>query len=98
MNMKAVLDVSHLPGYAFGHRSLTWWGVLGIIAIEGTVFAMLMVTYFYLRGQVAEWPPHLAPPDLWAGTLNTIILLVSLLPNYWVQKVAEREDLHQVQI
>ena len=98
MKTTPVLDVSHLPGYAFGHRSLMWWGVLGIIVIEGTVFAMLVVTYFYLRGQVHDWPPHLPPPDLWAGTLNTFILLVSVLPNYWVQKVAEREDLRKVQI
>jgi cytochrome c oxidase subunit I+III len=98
MNAKPVLDVSHLPGYAFGNRSLMWWGVLGIIVIEGTVFAALVVTYFYLRGQVAEWPPNLPPPDLWAGTLNTLILLISVLPNYWVQKVAEREDLQKVRI
>jgi cytochrome c oxidase subunit III len=98
MNTKVVLDVSHLPGYAFSHRSLMWWGALGLIAIEGTVFAMLVVTYFYLRGQVAEWPPNLPPPDLWAGTLNTVILLVSVVPNYWVQKVAEREELQKVRI
>ena len=98
MRTTPVLDVSHLPGYAFSHRSLMWWGTLGIIAIEGTVFAMLVVVYFYLRGQVHEWPPHLPPPDLWAGTLNTLILLVSMVPNYWVQKVAEREELRHVQI
>jgi cytochrome c oxidase subunit 3 len=98
MNAKPVLDVSRLPGYAFRHRSLMWWGTVGIMVIEGAVFAMLVVTYFYLRGQVEEWPPHLPPPDLWAGTLNTAILLVSLLPNYWVQKVAEREELQSVRI
>jgi heme/copper-type cytochrome/quinol oxidase subunit 3 len=47
---------------------------------------------------VHDWPPHLPPPDLWAGTLNTGILLVSVFPNYWVQKVAERQDLPKVQI
>lgn len=98
MTTKAVLDVSQLPGYAFSHRSLMWWGTIGFIVIEGTVLAMLAVTYFYLRGQVAEWPPRLPPPDLWAGTSNTLILLVSVLPNYWVQRAAEREELRQVRI
>ncbi|MEN3334536.1 MAG: hypothetical protein V7641_3901, partial [Blastocatellia bacterium] len=26
MKERSVIDVSHLPGYAFGHRSLMWWG------------------------------------------------------------------------
>jgi len=98
MKAKPLLDVSQLPAYAFSHRSLMWWGTLGIILIEGTVFAMLIVTYFYLRGLVPEWPPSLPPPDLWAGTTNTLVLLVSVIPNYWVQKVAEREELRTVQI
>lgn len=33
--MKArVIDVSHLPEYAFGHRSIMWWGVAALMAIE----------------------------------------------------------------
>jgi cytochrome c oxidase subunit 3 len=61
MRAKWTLDVSHLPGYVFGHGSLMWWGTLGIIVIEGTTFAMLIATYFYLRLRVTDWPPHLSP-------------------------------------
>ena len=43
------LDVSGLPTYAYGNRSLMWWGTLGMILIESTVFALAIVTYFYLR-------------------------------------------------
>ena len=34
------LDVSRLPTYAYGHRSLMWWGTQCLMAIEGTVFAI----------------------------------------------------------
>ena len=29
MKTRAVLDIRDLPEYAFGHRSILWWGTLG---------------------------------------------------------------------
>lgn len=52
MNASPALDVSHLPTYAFGPRGLMWGGTMGMLTIEGTVFAILIVTYFYLRIEV----------------------------------------------
>jgi cytochrome c oxidase subunit III len=92
------LDVSVLPSYGFGPRSTMFWGTLGVIAIEGTVFAMAMVTYYYLRAQVASWPPGAAAPDLLWGTLNTLLLLASILPNHWTQRAAEAHDLGRVRV
>jgi cytochrome c oxidase subunit III len=92
------LDVSALPGYAFGQRSLMWWGTLGVIVIEGTMFAMLLGAYFYLRGRVPDWPPNAAPPALGWGVLNTVVLVVSVLPNVWYKRAAERLELKQVQV
>lgn len=89
----SALDVAGLPSYGFSHRSPMWWGTLGIMAIEGTVFALTIVTYFYLRSQSDEWPPGLAPPKLLWGTLNTLILLASAIPNQWAKKAALRHDL-----
>lgn len=93
-----VIDVSRLPAYAFGHRSMLWWGTLGVVIIEGTMFAGLIAAYFYLRGQEPHWPPNLPPPDLRYGTINTLVLLASVLPNMWYKRAAEREDLRKVQI
>jgi cytochrome c oxidase subunit III len=93
-----VLDVSGLPTYAFGHRSLMWWGTLGMVLIEATVFAIAIVTYFYLRDQSYTWPPHGAPPLLLYGTLHTVVLLLSAIPNHWTKHRAEREDLRGVRI
>jgi cytochrome c oxidase subunit 3 len=95
---KATLDASRLPTYAFGHRSLMWWGTGGMIVIEGTMFAIAIVAYFYLRGLALEWPMSAAPPDLLYGTLSTAILLVSGIPNHLAAKAAESQDLRAVRI
>jgi cytochrome c oxidase subunit III len=98
MNARTDLDVSRLPTYAFGNRSLMWWGTLGMILIESTVFLMAIVTYFYLRELTVDWPPAGAPPSLVFGTINTLVLLASAIPNQWTKHVAEREDLRKVRI
>ena len=95
---EARLDVSGLPSYAFGHRSLMWWGTLGMVAIEGVVFALMVFAYFYLRTQSAEWPPGVPPPSLLWGTLNVVILLVSGIPNHWTKKKAKAHDLEKSRV
>jgi len=87
------LDVSELPSFGFSHRSLMWWGTLGVMAIEGTVFAMVIMSYFYLRTNAADvWPLGVPPPDITWGTVNVILLLVSGIPNHLAKKSAERYD------
>jgi cytochrome c oxidase subunit 3 len=98
VSARSTIDVSRLPTYEFGHRSLMWWATMGMIAIEGTVFAIALVAYFYLRGLSDQWPPSSAPPDLLWGTLNTVILLVSGIPNHLAARAAEREDLRGVRL
>jgi cytochrome c oxidase subunit 3 len=88
----AVLDVRALPTYAFGHGSLMWWGTMGLMLIEGTAFAMAVMMYFYLRGVSATWPIDAVAPELRWGTLNTVILLLSLWPNQMVMRAAQRQD------
>ena len=88
----AALDVSELPSFGFGHRSLMWWGTQGLMAIEGTVFALAIGTYFYLRSHAQVWPMSAPPPALLWGTLNTVLLLVSLWPNHVAKQSAERLD------
>ena len=92
------LNVSALPTVVFGHRSVVWMGLIGMMFIEGTAFAIVLAAYFYLRTRSNDWPPGLQPPLLLAGTLNTAVFLVSLAPNAWTKKKAEVGDLKGTQI
>ncbi len=95
---RAVLDVSHLPTVVFGTRSVTWNGIIGMMAIEGTVFALTIASYFYLHSRSVEWPPHENPPALFWGSLNTAIFVLSLIPNEWYRRRARKGDLRSVRI
>lgn len=90
--------LAFLPPHAHGNRSLTWWGMMGIVAIESTAFVLAVATYFYLATHSRVWPPHEARPDLFAGTLFTIVVVLSGVPNYWLKRAAEAEKLRQVRI
>ena len=92
------LDVRELPSFGFSHRSLMWWGTLGLMGIEGTVFGLAIMAYFFLRSHVAIWPMNEPPPELRWGTLNTVILLASLWPNHLAKRAGERLDRRGVQI
>jgi cytochrome c oxidase subunit 3 len=87
------IDVSGLPTFAFGNRTVLWWATACLMAIEGTVFAITIVSYVYLRGRQPEWPPNLAAPGLFWGTVNTVIMLSSALPNHITKKYAEKLEL-----
>ncbi|WP_235516603.1 cytochrome c oxidase subunit 3 family protein [Caballeronia cordobensis] len=56
---KFMLNVRPLPTFAFSHRSLMWWNTTGLMLIEGTVFAIAVMMYFYLRTRAppGRWPP-----------------------------------------
>jgi heme/copper-type cytochrome/quinol oxidase subunit 3 len=95
---RPVLDVSGLPTVQFGIRSITWWGIMGMMAIEGTVFLLMIAAYFYLHSRSVEWPPHSNPPDLFWGTLNLGIFIVSAIPNEWYRRRARKGDLQAVRI
>jgi heme/copper-type cytochrome/quinol oxidase subunit 3 len=93
-----VLDVSALAPGAFGHRSLLWWGTMGIVVIEGTAFVLAVAAYYYLRLRNTTWPPNVPPPMLRWGTFNTLLLLMSAVPNQLARTSAEHIDLAKVRI
>ena len=92
------LDVSGLPTIVFGHRSLMWWGTLGVMVIEGTVFGLAVMAYFYLRSHQATWPITARPPDLLWGTINLAVMLVSFIPAHLAKRAAEKLDLQGVRL
>jgi cytochrome c oxidase subunit III len=95
---RAALDVSLLPTFAFGHRSILWWATMGLIAIEGAAFALACAAYLYLRWRVPDWPPGVPPPGLFWGTVTTLILAASAVPNELTKRAAERLDVPAVRL
>jgi cytochrome c oxidase subunit III len=90
-------DLAGLPTHAFSHRSLTWWGIVGFMVVEGTFFALAFGVYFFILDKEQSWPPApYAPPDLLAGSLFTLLILLTEIPNTIVKKAAERYDLPTV--
>lgn len=98
MTTPAVIDAARLPKYAFGHRSVVWWATVGLIAIEGTMFALVAASYLFLKGRSPHWPPGVRSPDLLWGTVNTLIMLVSLVPNQLYKRASERMDLGRTRL
>lgn len=89
-------DAAPLPTHAFGTASLTWWGVVGFMLIEGTGFALAIASYFFLMAQEKQWPSGALPPDLLWGTIATVVMLLSELPNIWLKRMAEAERIGPV--
>jgi heme/copper-type cytochrome/quinol oxidase subunit 3 len=87
-----VLDVSGLPSVAFGKSNTTWLANVLYMMIEGTMFALLFASYFYLRTRTDSWPPSQDPPLLTYGVINGIIFLLSLIPARYAQRVAPTGD------
>lgn len=98
MKHGVVLDVTELPAHGLGTASLSWWGTLAFMLIEGTGFVLSIVIYLYLMNLAPRWPLDAAPPDLLAGTTLTVVLLVSLIPNVFVTRWARTQDLRKVRI
>ena len=86
-------DLSDLPTHKFGPSSLTWWGIIGYMIVEGGFFFLAFAAYFFLMGHEQGWPPEgRKAPDLLAGTLFTIIILLSEIPNTAIKKAAREGD------
>ncbi|WP_208245283.1 cytochrome c oxidase subunit 3 (plasmid) [Rhizobium sp. T1470] len=98
MKQAVVLDLTRLPPHGLGGASLTWWGTLAFMLIEGTGFALSIVVYLYLMSLASQWRLHAPTPDLLAGTALTALLITSLLPNLLIAHWARDQKLVKVRI
>jgi cytochrome c oxidase subunit I+III len=57
------------------------------------------MSYLYLKGRNVHWPPAGVPaPAIMWGSINTVILLASALPNELAKRAGEKFDLRKVQL
>src|SRR2546421_8923145 len=98
MRERVVADLSRLPAHGMQSASPTWWGTLAFMLIEGTGFALAIAIYLYLWSLASTWPIAAPQPDLGPGTVITLILIASVVPNHFVSKWAGAEDLRKVRI
>jgi heme/copper-type cytochrome/quinol oxidase subunit 3 len=91
--------VADLPTHKFGPSSLTWWGIVSFMVIEGAAFGLAFAAYFFLMGHEQGWPPEARrAPDLLAGTLFTLIILLSEIPNTAIKKAANEGDVPTIRM
>ena len=92
-------SVADLPTHKFGPSSLTWWGIIGYMIIEGAFFALTFAAYFFLMGQEQSWPPEARlPPSLLWGTLFLVIILLSEIPNTMIKRAARERDVPTIRM
>lgn len=90
---RAALDVHDLPTVTFGHRDVMWWGTNGFVIVETMTLAATVASYFYLRRNFDAWPPTGTPyPSVGIPTLNLVLLLLSIVPYYLLEKAAKKLD------
>jgi cytochrome c oxidase subunit I+III len=93
------LDVSGLPTYAFGRRDPRWLAVLLLIAIEGTVFGLMVFAYFYSRLRLEVWPPTAVGSREQAfGGCVLVTLLLSVWPTHLVNLAVYAGELKRARL
>jgi heme/copper-type cytochrome/quinol oxidase subunit 3 len=69
------------------------------MVIEGAAFALTFAAYFYLMGHEQGWPPEgRAAPDILAGTIFTLVIVLSEIPNTIVKKAARAGDVPTIRL
>jgi len=93
------LDVSGLPSYAFGRRDPRWLAVMLLIAIEGSVFGLMVFTHFYTRTRLEVWPPtNIGSRELGFGAAILATLVVSALTAHLVNRAAYVANLERARL
>lgn len=90
---RRVLDVEKMPTHAFGPRAPMWWALVCLMAIEGTMLVLTVLSLFYVRDRMSPWPPTLGvKPAAWIFTGELILWLVSVPAMIATVHAAKRAD------
>ena len=68
-----------------------WWGMVLFLCAEGTLFGILISTYFYLDFGSKSWPPDgIAPPSVALPLIATAALVATTVPLALAARAARR--------
>lgn len=98
MQARFLLNLRELSDHGFGTRSLTWWGTVGLFAIEAMTLALGAAAYLYLMNEDPTGLLQSEAPDLSMSTALTTVLVLSAVPNIWLKRRAQKYDLRAVRI
>ncbi len=99
MSTPYVVPAKALPTKVSGSRSTLWWGMALLIVIELTVFSALLVSYFYFKSELEQWPPGgIERPKLLLPTVNTVIIFGSSAAIYWADRGIKRGNQRHLMI
>ena len=85
-------DDVRLPAYMTGHRSHAWWAVVVLLLVEGSVYASLVFTYFFLwTVSSGAWPPApFALPDGASSILAVAGYAFAAVAMAWSSRALDR--------
>jgi len=89
-----------LPTVGSGTTNFGWWGMVLLIAVEATLFTLLLASYFYLRFRSGPvWPPDgIANPKLGLVLVMSAILWSSSVPVHLAHAAIKRGDTGQLRL
>jgi cytochrome c oxidase subunit 3 len=97
--MRRDLDVSGLSTTVFGVRETMWWGTLLLMIIEGTMMALLVVSYFYIRAHQDLWPPvPLGRAATSWAIAGLVVAAVSIAPIFLSDRAARAGRFHAMRL
>ena len=92
MKTRPVADFSSLPQSGFDHRVVTWWGTVAFMTLEGMGFVLSYGVFLYIAWLNPQWPVGFPPQPLLWSTIFTLVLVVSLVPNWMILRRTKQKD------
>lgn len=88
---EARLEQPLLPVGAAGTLTNGYWGMVGVVLTEGTMFVLLDFSYYYwaVQPHLGSWPPDGAP-SLRYSLPGIIVMLVSAAAIWFAERGARR--------
>ncbi|MEO5771526.1 MAG: cbb3-type cytochrome c oxidase subunit I, partial [Burkholderiaceae bacterium] len=81
----------HVPAYMCGPQSQSWWAMVVLMLVAGTMYGCAAFSYLYLWTSASRWWPAAdAVPGLALPALAVVVLLASSVAVEWAGRCLQR--------